>query len=131
MNCKNHQDIEAVGRCAGCQEPFCGDCLVEIKGQKYCGQCKVMTIQSVPQVEQATRPCKEASNALTIAIIGIFCFGIILGPVAIVKASKAKKLIADDPTLTGEGKATAAMIIGILVLVFGCWVSYLDSRTCK
>ena len=65
-------------------------------------------------------PCKEASEALTYAIVGIFCFGIILEPIALVKASKAKKMIEMNPRLTGSGKVTAAYIIAIVGLVL--WV---------
>jgi hypothetical protein len=57
----------------------------------------------------------EAGQALKYAIIGIFCFGMILGPVAIVKALKAKRMIEEDPRLSGSGKATAALWIGIVV----------------
>ena len=71
-------------------------------------------------VEAATIPCKEADDALKYAIIGIFCFGIILEPIAIAKASKAKKMMQMNPQLTGSGKATAAMIIGIISLIL--WV---------
>ncbi len=77
-----------------------------------------MAVKGSPAIaEEATMPCKEASEALIYAIIGLFCFGIILGPMAIVKASKAKKMIAMNPRLTGSGKATAAMVIGIIGLV--------------
>jgi hypothetical protein len=122
MQCKNHPDVPASGRCAGCSEPFCNNCLIELQGQKYCGSCKVLAIQDqpLPVIEGATLPCKEASDALTYAIIGIFCFGIILEPIAIFKAVKAKKMMALNPRLVGAGKATAALIIGILLLVF--WV---------
>jgi len=72
----------------------------------------------MPNYAQATVPCKEAKDALIIAIVGIFCgLGIILGPIAIAKASTAKKMIQADPRLTGEGKATAAMVIGIIVTI--------------
>ena len=77
-------------------------------------------------VEEATIPCKEASEALKYAIIGIFCFGIILEPIAISKAMKAKKMIEMNPRLTGSGKATAAMIIGCVALVL--WVIGMFSR---
>jgi hypothetical protein len=118
MECKNHPQVEAVDRCAGCAEPFCGDCLVEVRGQKYCGSCKVLAIQNQPVVvEEATLPCKEASEALTYAIVSLFCFGIILGPIAISKASKARKMIALNPRLTGSGKTTAAMVIGIVAII--------------
>lgn len=71
-------------------------------------------------VEEATLPCKEADDALKYAIIGLFCFGIILEPLAIIRALKAKKMIAANPRLTGSGKASAALIIGIIVFVL--WV---------
>lgn len=71
-------------------------------------------------VEAATIPCKEANEALTYAIIGIFCFGIILEPIALVKASKAKKMMALNPRLSGSGKVTAAYVIAIVGLVL--WV---------
>jgi len=70
-----------------------------------------------PIVEEATIPCKEAGEALTYSIVGLFCFGIVLGPVAISKALKAKKMMALNPRLTGSGKATAGLIIGIIALV--------------
>jgi hypothetical protein len=76
-----------------------------------------------PPYAYATVPCKEANDALTMAIIGFFCFGIILGPLAIAKASKAKKMIQADPRLTGEGKATAAVVIGIIVTILSLfWI---------
>jgi hypothetical protein len=126
MNCKNHPTIEAVDRCAGCAEPFCPNCLIEIHGQKYCASCKVMAIQGQPVVEAASIPCKEADEALKYAIIGIFCLGIILEPIAISKAMKAKKMIEMNPQLTGSGKATAAIIIAIVGLVL--WVLGIIAR---
>lgn len=118
MQCKNHPDREAVDRCVGCAEPFCPDCLVDIQGQKYCGSCKVMAVQGAPPVvEEATIPCKEATESLVYAIIGLFCCGIIFGPVAISKALKAKKMMEMNPRLSGSGKATAGLVIGIIAAV--------------
>jgi hypothetical protein len=77
-------------------------------------------------MEEATIPCKEASEALKYAIIGIFCFGIILEPIAINKALKARKMIALNPRLTGSGKATAALIIGFVALAL--WILGLLAR---
>jgi hypothetical protein len=109
-------------------EPFCNNCLVTIRGRKFCGSCKVTALGGVlPVIEQATEPCAEAAEALKYAIIGIFCFGIFLEPIAISKALKAKKLIAANPNLTGEGKANAALVIGVLGLVL--WVLGILART--
>ena len=126
MQCKNHPQNVAVGRCAGCAEPFCSDCLVPIHGQQYCGSCKVMALQGRPIIEEATIPCPEAGDALKYAIIGIFCFGIILEPIAISKALKARKMIAENPALAGSGKANAALIIGIISLIM--WVIGMIAR---
>ena len=71
----------------------------------------------MPYLPQATMPCKEANDALTCAIVSIFCIGIILGPIAIVKANKAQKMIQADPRLKGSGKATAAKVIGIITTI--------------
>jgi uncharacterized RDD family membrane protein YckC len=41
MICSNHADVsEAIRRCAGCMNPFCGDCLVEMQARPYCAACK-------------------------------------------------------------------------------------------
>lgn len=127
MECRNHAGAAAADRCTSCMEPFCDNCLVTLKGRKYCGSCKVTALGSgMPLVEQASVPCPEAGEALKYAIIGIFCFGIILEPIAINKALQAKKMIAANPNLTGEGKANAALVIGILALVL--WVVGLIAR---
>ena len=100
--------------------------MVNIIGQNYCGSCKVLAVQGRPMYEQATMASPAADDALKYAIIGIFCFGIILEPMAIAKALKAKKEIAADPMLTGEGKANAALIIGIVGLLL--WIAGLIYR---
>lgn len=116
MECRNHPGAPATDRCAGCMEPFCSNCLVTVKGRSYCASCKVMALREGTMVfDQLSQECAEANEALKYAIIGIFCFGFILEPIAIVKALNAKKLIAANPNLTGGGKATAALVIGILL----------------
>ncbi len=64
-----------------------------------------------PQMDfQHQKAMSDAGSALTMAIIGIFCFGIILEPIAIVKARGAKKVL--QPGDQNYGKAQAAEIIG-------------------
>jgi hypothetical protein len=126
MQCKNHPAAAAVARCVGCAESFCSNCLVDIHGQKYCGSCKVLAVSGQPMVEEATIPCKDADEALKYAIIGLFCFGIILEPIAIAKSMAAKKQLAANPRLTGSGKANAALIIAIVGLAL--WVLGIIAR---
>ena len=127
--CKNHPDVEAIDRCTACAEPFCPNCLVDLHGEKYCGSCKVMAVQGKSPAVAPTIPCKEADEALKYAIIGIFCFGIILEPIAISRALKAKKMMSFNPTLSGSGKATAALVIAIASL--GLWILGLIARFAK
>jgi len=60
-----------------------------------------------------------AKSALTEAIVGIFLFGMILGPAAVIRASKAlKDLEPGDP---GYENAKTAKIIGWIDL--GLWIA--------
>jgi len=130
MECRNHPGTSAANRCAGCQEPFCPNCLVTVKGRSYCASCKVMALGGqTPVFQQVTEDCAEAGEALKYAIISIFCFGIVLGPIAIAKALSAKKLMAANPNLTGSGKANAALALGIIGLVL--WLFSIALRVSK
>jgi hypothetical protein len=130
MECKNHPEKAAVDRCVGCAEPFCGNCLVEVSGQKYCGSCKTMVLEGRKIVlEEATMPCPEAGEALRYAIFSLFCFGIFLGPVAVSKAWKARQIIADDPRLSGYGKANAAIVIGLVGFLL--WILSMAGRAAR
>jgi len=68
-------------------------------------------------------PCKDASTALACAIVGLFLFGIILEPLAIYYGLKAKTQIDADPRLSGSGKATAAVVIGVVGFILSIiWI---------
>jgi len=88
--------------------PTCGDIITGA----YCFRCRNLQAGDYTGPKE-TLP--EAKEALKYAIIGIFCFGFILGPMAIIKGTSAKKKISMDPRYEGEGMATAAQIIGGIV----------------
>jgi hypothetical protein len=118
--CHNHTSVEAAGHCTGCAEPFCGNCLLELEGSHYCGSCKVMALRGrTPMLESAMAPCEKAGEAMKMAVIGFFCFGFILGPLAIAKAIGARGEIRDNVMLTGWGKANAALVLGLVVTILG------------
>jgi len=119
MDCKNHPGVNAVGRCAGCAEDFCNNCLLEIRGAMYCGSCKTMEATNAGIVSQEpTTPCSEANIALILSIVGICCW-FIVEPIALVFALIARAKIAKDPSLSGSGKVIAALIISITLIVLG------------
>lgn len=125
MDCRNHPGAAAAAVCSGCAESYCDVCLVTVRGTRYCAACKSMAVTSAPAV--ATAVCKDANDALKLAALSFFCFGIVLGPMAISKAMGAKKKIAGNPGLSGEGRANAAMIMGALALVL--WIIGMAQRT--
>jgi hypothetical protein len=84
-----------------------------------------MAIAGPPEID-GTTPCAEANEALKYAIVGLFCCGLILGPMAITKGVAARRAIQSDATLTGEGKANIAIILGIGALAM--WVLNLIAR---
>lgn len=61
--------------------------------------------------------CKDAQTALIVSIVGFFCCGVVLGPVAIFLGLKAKNMIRMNPGMQGDQKATAAIAIGSLEIV--------------
>jgi hypothetical protein len=99
--------------------PFCAEKIKKSAVKcRFCGQILDQNLKTTLEAGQPKGEVKEAKDALIYSIIGIFCFGIILGPIAISKASKALNTIKSDPGYTGKGKATAGLIIGIIDVVF-------------
>lgn len=93
--------------------PYCGKELQDdALACQYCGNSVSMGPSPSMEMDSVN---KAANTALTCAIIGIFCFGIILGPVAIINAKKAKAVLRPgDP---GYGNANAGEIIGWVDIV--------------
>lgn len=41
LSCRNHPDaVEGLRYCSRCGQPYCPDCLVNIRGNSYCATCK-------------------------------------------------------------------------------------------
>src|SRR5881394_4558745 len=136
--CQTHPTVAAVDRCAGCAEPFCANCLVELYGQHYCGSCKVMALKGQPMPEIGNVPCKEATTALTMSIISLFLLfcpiiGAILAGSSLAQAQMAAQLFNVDPRLTGKERMRAARIIAIIALILAVilWVAdkAMETRT--
>jgi len=95
----------------------CPNCRIAIMiGSQICPACRAITspdgIYHGPKVN-----APGAVASLVLGIIGLVFCQIILGPIAIVKANAAKRAMASDPTLGGEGLATAGLVLGIVDLI--------------
>lgn len=111
---------------------FCSKCGKQYDESKinefcpYCGQkiatdvpkSSVLPQQSVPS-EGVRKNAPGAVAGMVCGLIGLFFFGIILGIIAIIAGSSAKRKIKEHPELyTGEGMAMAGFILGIVDVGF-------------
>lgn len=67
-------------------------------------------MSSNPYAVQSDEGAKKAKLSLILGIVGLFVFGIVLGPIAIVQANRAESLGA---------KATGGKVLGWIDLLFG------------
>jgi hypothetical protein len=99
-------------------------------GLKMCIRCRNL----MPEYEELCPSCNAintpdgiyhgpktnapgAVGSFVLAIVSLFICGIILGPVALVQAGKAKTQIETNPRYGGGGYVTAAKVIAIIALV--------------
>ena len=93
-------------------------CLVPVGLAAYCTTCRAMA--AGPQSFGYVGDVVEAEQALKLALVGIFCIGPILQPVALVKALQARQAIRSNPGLGGSGKALAALVLSsVYLLIMG------------
>jgi len=109
-------------RCPYCRELIRRDALK----CKHCGEIvdrelKLKRLREHAAYDEKLRRAQEgnthARNALICGIIGLFCFGIILGPVAIVLGSKGLDYAKRYPEAGGSGSATAGIVLGIVDII--------------
>jgi len=127
--CKHHTDTAAVGRCTGCAEAFCADCLVEVHHRYYCAECKWLPVNTKVFHEEATEPSPEANLAFGLAIFGVVVslllaasgyihYAAFLIPILTIStANHARQRMNEHPQYTGFGKMLAAMLLSIISLL--------------
>jgi hypothetical protein len=105
----------------GC--PRCG--LVITIGTPLCPACRAITSPDGLYYGPKTN-APGATKALVLGLVGLVFCGVILGPLAISSANQAKAAMASDPSLGGEGMATAGKVLGVIDIVL--FVIYLLIR---
>jgi hypothetical protein len=95
--------------CPNCRVPFAVGALI-------CPACRAITSPDGLYHGPKTN-APGAVSALVYGLVGLVFCGVILGPVAISKANSARAAMATDPTLGGEGLATAGTVLGVIDLV--------------
>jgi hypothetical protein len=103
--------------------PRCG--LVVTIGTPLCPACRAITSpDGIYHGPKTNAP--GATTSLVLGLIGLVVCGVILGPLAISSANRAKAAMAIDPSLGGEGMAATGKVLGIIDIVL--FVVYLLIR---
>jgi hypothetical protein len=85
----------------------------------FCPECGTSYFRE-PSTQSPPVGNGKATASLIIGIIGLLLFGLILGIIALVLASQAKREIEADPgRFNNPGSATAGIVLGIIDLAAG------------
>lgn len=84
--CRNHADVlGGLNPCAGCGDAFCPDCLVELKGRRFCAGCKVNAVKDIQSgVDGTGMQLASISQRFCALFIDGFAVNIIIVPLFIV-----------------------------------------------
>ena len=78
MSCTNHPDvIEGLKTCARCSRPFCPSCVVDIRGETYCGECKEEQVKDLRSgVDTGSLPLASIGRRFGAVIVDWLIVGI-------------------------------------------------------
>jgi len=127
--CKNHPEVlDGLNGCAGCGFSFCPDCLVELKGRRFCAGCKVNAVKDIQSGVDGTGlqlagigprfVAHLIDMFVTFGIFGIFmvAFGLIM---AVTKP---------DPNSVVPAMAGCGIYVLVLGGIFGYHAMMLSSK---
>jgi hypothetical protein len=115
--------------------PICGE-LIRAKARKcrFCGEIIDRGLAAAKKREKqrdmmrrrriyGSSEVSSAKTAFICGLLGLFCFGIILGPIAIFLGISAHSELKRRQGASGAGMATAGIIMGIADII--AWVIFI------
>ena len=115
--------------------PICGE-LIRVKARKcrYCGEIIDRGLAAAKKREKqrdmmrrrkiyGSSEVSSAKTAFICGLLGFFCFGFILGPLAIFLGLSAHSELKRRKGASGGGMATAGIILGIVDII--AWVIFM------
>jgi hypothetical protein len=110
MKCTYHPEKDAVAECDACGKLFCGACLVEMGGKKYCRPCAAVQTGAGDGRAGDMAIAAVILSAASITLCGLTAIpGLILGIIELGRINRGQ-----SPE-KGRGMARAAVIIGAIM----------------
>lgn len=81
---------------------------------------------SATNPEEVEEAKKQARNSMIFGLVGLVCFGFILGMIAIIGGFKARADLQRLNASDGQGMAVAGIILGVLDILG--WVAFMFGR---
>src|SRR5262245_8415260 len=84
MQCINHPEVDQdIVRCLRCQQAFCPDCVVMLRGYWYCGPCKDEQVRDIQSGTTSTFELASVGRRIVAAMLDVMVETIALMLIAI------------------------------------------------
>jgi uncharacterized RDD family membrane protein YckC len=126
MQCLNHAEVDqGIVRCLRCQQPFCADCVVMLRGYWYCGPCKGEIVRDIQSGTTATYELASIGRRFVATLID----GLVQGAAMMVVMIPFLALMGGMAAVAGQGGRNddaAAAMMGLSVVGFYVVVLFLS-----
>lgn len=119
--CANHPEVlESLNPCSACGKSFCPDCLVELKGRRFCAGCKVGAVKDIQSgVDGTGMQLAGIGQRFLAQFIDGFAINIVVVPLMIVMGVVIAVVQPDE-----NSAAFPLIIFGFYGLVFATIFCY-------
>lgn len=116
MPCTQHPTVlEHLNACSRCAKTFCQDCLVELKGNRFCAACKTEAVKDLQSGVSGTElPLATVSRRFAAMVVDGLIQGALLLPLGVLTGFFAAKTQSSGT----EMQAAAAGIQIVMQIVF-------------
>jgi uncharacterized RDD family membrane protein YckC len=121
----NHPEvIQGLHPCSRCGKTYCGDCLVELKGARFCARCKSEEVKDIQSgIDSAELPLAGVGRRFVAMIVDSICLWAVTIPLAFAFGFFAATAgpVGPEPAM-GLQLGVQALIMGIFFLYDGLMI---------
>jgi uncharacterized paraquat-inducible protein A len=110
--CVNHPNVAAAAYCHDCTAALCPSCQITFQAVALCARCKNRRAKKL-QRDRESSACAYASLGVALPTLLFVCFGILLGPIAVVFGLIGLHAVEKDPLLRGRAWAIGGLALGV------------------